>query len=330
MKPSRRNWFVRLAVVGALVVTVAAWDAPAGAQTSPPVATVTIGVPSDGVFGLLGKYIIENGIDRKHGIQLEPKWAPVPEIERLLIIGAIQTGLAVKESAVRANLGGTPLRLLVPVMRPHQFVVVPVGSPYQRIEELRGKKIALTSEVTAMYNMFDFIMRERGVRIERDFQLIKTSGPAIMVHLEKKDVDAGLIWEPFVSRLLASGKYRTIMGLAEEMDKLTNSTERMAWVGAQEGWLEKNRETAARLRAVWMEAADRARTDEAFFRKVAKQFFGLEKPEELSLGWQRTPQSFYPKPWPDKSAIQSEIKRLERTRELGILPANAKVDIFWE
>lgn len=330
MKPSRRAWSVLLAAVVALVAMAAAWDAPVVAQTSPPLATVVMGVPSDGVFGLVGKYILEKGIDRKHGIEMQPKWASVPEIERLLVIGAIQAGLAVKESAVRANAGGTALRLIVPVMRPHQFVVVPVGSPYQRVEELKGKKIALTSEVTALYNMFDFIMRERGVRIERDFQLIKTGGPGIMVHLEKKDVEAGIIWEPFVSRLLASGKYRTIMGLAEEMDKLTNSTERMAWVGAQEGWLEKNREVAARLRAVWIEAADRARTDEAFFRKVAKEFFGLEKPEELTLGWQRTPQSLYPKPWPDKAAIQTEIKRLERARELGILPAGAKVDIFWE
>jgi ABC-type nitrate/sulfonate/bicarbonate transport system substrate-binding protein len=173
-------------------------------------------------------------------------------------------------------------------------------------------------------------MRERGVRIERDFQLIKTGGPAIIVHLEKRGVDAGIIWEPFVSRLLASGKYRTIMGLGEELDKLTNSTERMAWVGAQEGWLEKNRQVAVRLRAVWLEGADRARTDEAFFRKAAKEFFGLEKPEELTLGWQRMPQSLNPTPWPDRAAIQAEIKRLERARELGILPANAKVDIFWE
>ena len=330
MKRSGRNRFVLLMAMSVLVAAVPAWDPPAVAQTSPPVATVTIGVPSDGVFGLMGKYILENGIDKKHGIEMQAKWAPVPEIQRLLVIGTLDTGLAVKESAVRANLGGTPLRLLVPVMRPHQFVVVPAASPYQRVEELKGKKIALTPEVTALYNMFDFIMRERGVRIEREFQLIKAGGPAIIVHLEKKDVDAGIIWEPFVSRLLASGKYRAIMGLAEEMEKLTNSTERMAWVGAREGWLEKNREVAARLRAVWVEAAERARTDEAFFRKVAKEFFGLEKPEELSLGWQRVPQFLYPKPWPDKAGIQAEIKRLERTRELGILPANAKVDIFWE
>jgi len=322
----RLRCFVVLVAVGALALAAATGGAPALAQTP----QVVIGVPSDGVFGLVGKYILEKGIDRKHGIEMQPKWAPVPEIERLLIIGAIQAGLAVKESAVRANVGGTPLRLIVPVMRPHQFVLVPVRSPYQSVEELRGKRIALTSEVTALYNMFDFIMRERGYRIERDFQLIKAGGPAIMVHLEKRDVEAAIIWEPFVSRLLASGKYRVIMGLAEELDKLTGSTERMAWLGAQEGWLEKNRDVAARLRAVWLEAADRARTDEAFFRKMAKEFFGLEKPEELTLGWQRAPQSLYPKPWPDKAAIQAEIKRLERARALGILPADAKVDIFWE
>ena len=92
MKPFRR-FAVLFAAVGSLALAAAVGDAPALAQNP----QVVIGIPSDGVFGLVGKYILEKGIDRKHGIEMQPKWAPVPEIERLLVIGAIQAGLAVKE-----------------------------------------------------------------------------------------------------------------------------------------------------------------------------------------------------------------------------------------
>ena len=62
--------------------------------------------------------------------------------------------------------------------------------------------------------------------------------------------------------------------------------------------------------------------DEGHFRKHAKQFFGLEKAEELELGWTRTRQFLLPPdfPWPDKANLEVEKRYLKESVELGIFP----------
>ncbi|MBI3059497.1 MAG: hypothetical protein HYY81_09375, partial [Deltaproteobacteria bacterium] len=66
--------------------------------------TVEVGLPQDGLFGLGGQYILDKGLDRKNGFVMKPRWAGVPEIQRLLGIKAISVGLMTPEAALRANL----------------------------------------------------------------------------------------------------------------------------------------------------------------------------------------------------------------------------------
>ena len=89
-------------LAAALPLALRAW-----AQELP---TVEIGLPNDGVFGLGGQYLIDKGLDRKNGFVMKPRWAGVPEIERLFAIAAIPLGLANSESALRANIRGVHIR----------------------------------------------------------------------------------------------------------------------------------------------------------------------------------------------------------------------------
>ncbi|MGH7826421.1 MAG: ABC transporter substrate-binding protein [Candidatus Binatia bacterium] len=176
--------------------------------------SIEVGLPRGGLFGLGGQYIIDKGLDRKNGFVMKPRWAGVPEIQRLLGVQALSVGLMTPEAALRANVHGVPIRLIQPYQTSHMFVLVRKDSPYQKIEDLKGKAIALTPEVTNLYNLFDFIMRKRGHDIEKDFQLKKLGGPVIMAVLEKGEVEAGILWEAHVSRLVISGRYRGADGTA--------------------------------------------------------------------------------------------------------------------
>src|SRR3970040_658000 len=126
------------------------WAAPKSWSAELP--TVEIGLPSDGVFGLGGQYLIDKGLDRKHGFVVKPRWSGVAEVERLVAMGTIPVGLSTSESTLRANLRGIPLRLIQPYMTPHNAVLVRKDAPYKNLMDLKGKPVAVPAEVTSSSN----------------------------------------------------------------------------------------------------------------------------------------------------------------------------------
>ncbi|HWO43695.1 MAG TPA: PhnD/SsuA/transferrin family substrate-binding protein [Candidatus Eisenbacteria bacterium] len=292
--------------------------------------TFEVGLPQDGLFGLGGQYIIDKGLDREAGFVMKPRWAGVAEIQRLLGIQALSVGLMTPEAALRANVAGVPLRLIQPYQTSHMFVLVRKDATYNTIEDLKGKPIALTPEVTTLYNLFDFIMRKRGHAIEKAFQLKKLSGPGIIAVLEKGEVEAAILWEAHVSRLLTSGRYRVLMGLREEMAKILETPVLpVVWLGALQPWVKANPDGVKSLRTAWTEAYRGVQQDEAHFRKHAKQFFGLEKPDELALAWQRTKVFLLPADfkWPEARVLAAEKKWLSEGVELGMFPKESAAHI---
>lgn len=288
--------------------------------------TFEMGLAADGVFGLGGQYLIDKGLDRKHGFIAKPRWAAVPEVERLVAMGTIPMGLATAESAVRANLRGIHIRLIQPYMTPHNAILVRKDSPYKNLTDLKGKPFAVPPEVTSAYNQFDYMMKKQGIDIEKYFQLKKLGGAGIVAVLERGDVQAGYSWEAFVSKLLATGKYRVLVLPRDEMDKLLNTKVKMlGWVGALDSWVDQNQALIPKVRAAWQDTIKGVQEDEAHFRKYAKKFFGLEKPEEVDLGWKRTRQFLLPPdfPWPDKSNLGVEKRYLKEATELGIFNKKA-------
>ena len=195
--------------------------------------TIEVGLPDDGLFGLGGHYLVDKGLDRKNGFIMKARWAGVPEIERILAIGAIPVGLSTSESALRANLRDINIRLIQPFMTPHNSVVVRKDAPYKSIMDLKGKPFAVPPEVTSAYNNFDYIMKKQGMDIEKFFQLKKLGAAGISTTLERGDVEAGYSWEAHASKLLARGRYRIMMVPRDEMNRLLNTKVKiLGWVGA--------------------------------------------------------------------------------------------------
>jgi ABC-type nitrate/sulfonate/bicarbonate transport system substrate-binding protein len=300
------------------------------AASAPDLPTIEMGLPNDGVYGLGGQYILDKGLDRKNGFVVKARWAGVADIERLLAIGGIAVGLTTSESALRANLSGIPIRLIQPFMVPHQQLLVRSDSPYKSVHDLKGKPLATTPEVTSMYNMFDFLMRKQGLNGEKEFSLKKLGAAAIIAVLEKGEVEGALLWEAHASRLLATGKYKVIMTLREEMGRALNTDVKLlGWVGGLEPWVRQNPEMISRLRTAWQEARS-VQEDEAHFRKHAKNFFGLEKPDEVDLGWKRTRTFLLPLDfrWPNASTLKAEKAYLSEGVKLGVFPKEATASMI--
>lgn len=319
----KRLLSMRVAVAATALFVLAASLPVTRTARAAEMPTIEVGLPNDGVFGLGGQYLLDKKLDRKNGFIMKARWAGVPEVERLLAIEAIPLGLATSESALRANARGIAIRLIQPFMTPHNSVLVRKDAPYKNIMDLKGKPFAVPPEVTSAYNNFDYIMKKQGVDIEKFFQLKKLGAAGISTTLERGDVEAGYSWEAHASKLLATGRYRILMVPRDEMNRLLNTKVKMlGWLGALDPWAAKNRDLIPKIRKAWQEAIAGAQEDEAHFRKHAKTLFGLEKPEELEIGWPRTRQFLLPPdfPWPDKANMDVEKRYLKESIELGIFP----------
>ncbi len=147
--------------------------------------------------------------------------------------------------------------------------------------------------------------------------------PAVAAVLEKGEVEAGALWEAYVSRLLVSGRFRVIMVFREELGKLlgTNVFPAIGLWGL-EPWIKTNPDGISKLRAVWTQAYQGVQQDEAHFRRYAEQFFGLEKSDELALGWQRTRTFLLPGDfrWPDATSVKALKTYLREGGEMGMFP----------
>ena len=79
--------------IGAMILALAVITLSSSRVGAAELPTVEVGLPQDGLFGLGGQYILDKGLDRQNGFSMKPRWAPVPEVQRLLGIQAIPVGL---------------------------------------------------------------------------------------------------------------------------------------------------------------------------------------------------------------------------------------------
>ena len=75
MKITRINRFRLLVLAAALFLFAPGLSVPALSADLP---VVEFGLPSGGVFGLGGQYMIDKKLDRKHGFIAKPRWAAWP------------------------------------------------------------------------------------------------------------------------------------------------------------------------------------------------------------------------------------------------------------
>ena len=77
-----------IASVCALALTAAFAEISVAGQSS-ELSTLEVALPEDGMFGLGGQYLMDKGIDRKHGFIVKPRWAALAEAEKLVAFGTV-------------------------------------------------------------------------------------------------------------------------------------------------------------------------------------------------------------------------------------------------
>lgn len=247
---------------------------------------------------------------------------------------AVKLGRAVASAmqpstAVNLVKSGTDIRLITPQIWSGNSWVVKKDAPYKSFADLKGKKIGNFARVTGAYFFSAVIAKEHKLDLEKDFQSIPAETGALIALLERGDVEAINMFEPHVTRMVMSGRYRVLVDFDIALEEIFGAPPLKSTVGMLKETVEKQPALVKALRSAYVDAVQMIKKgqDEEFFKAKAKEFFNLSNPEEISAGIKVNKENFADK-WSD-GFFQSQNKILQSGIGLGLLPNIGDLNNLW-
>ena len=319
----RTKYFAMIAVIG--LIAAAASDASAGQAIQP----INIATSASGQSGYVAALIEGKGLDVKYGIKITNMMMDFTEAANAVKLGRAVASAMQPSTAVNLVKSGTDIRLVTPQIWSGNSWVVKKDSPYKSFADLKGKKIGNFARVTGAYFFSAVIAKELKLDLEKDFQSIPAETGALIALLERGDVEAINMFEPHVTRLVMSGRYRVLLDFDIALEEIFGAPPLKSTVGMLKETVEKQPQLVKALRSAYADAVQMIKKgqDEDFFKSKAKEFFNLSTPDEVAAGIKVNKANFADK-WGD-SFFQSQNKILQSGIGLGLLPNIGDLNALW-
>lgn len=316
IRPSRRRTRSLAALAGLVLAASACGGGAEGGGKSEETITLDFAASAgSSSMGLMASVIKGEGLDAKHGLNLQVREFSPDQAEQALMTGQVDAGFFGIVSLAKVRAEGRDLVFLAPLQTNHGAVIVPKDSPAKSLRDLKGHKVATLDPVSGLYTTMQVLAGELGMSWEHDFHILSGPPPALVAFIEKGQVDAIVHFEPNTSKLLASGKYRDVMDLSKAWEERTGEPLFMLGLAAKGSWVEDNPEAARRLTATIQEATKLMSTDEELVGKYLGKF-DLD-PKVVDIAKTRMSE-IYISETPEQSADNARLI-LERAKELGII-----------
>ncbi|BAQ10753.1 NMT1/THI5 like domain protein [Bacillus sp. OxB-1] len=172
---------------------------------------------------------LEKGFFEEEGIDAQEKWF---EAAQPISVATTSGDIDVGATGITASLynmvaGGEKLLIVADKGREQAgysstAVLVPSDSDAASIEDLKGKKIGITQTGSTYHYMAGQLLELHGLTTA-DVELVPVNSiPGLMETLQSKQVDAVLLNEPNVSRVVKEGYGKVIAQVGDEMDYQTS------------------------------------------------------------------------------------------------------------
>jgi NitT/TauT family transport system substrate-binding protein len=147
-----------------------------------------------------------------------------------------------------------------------------IGRNVESLEALKGKKVGVAFGTGA-----EIFWRRLLLARKLDpaaYTLVNVEAPEMLAALERSDIDAFAVWEPWPTRALMSIKNTKVLATADGIYNNVN------FVYMNRGWIEQNRATAEKFIKALFEANDMINNDRPAAAKLISKF--LKMPIELT------------------------------------------------
>jgi ABC-type nitrate/sulfonate/bicarbonate transport system substrate-binding protein len=230
----------------------------AGAQTKMTIAT--------GVDPVFSAYYVaqQEGLFKKHGLDVRINTGPSGSaMVSFLINGQIESAFGSEIAGVSNHNLDPNVVVVAQATRLVRWIAI-VGRNMDNLDQLKGKKIGVARGSGG--EVFWLALIDKLKLKAADYTVVNVEAPEMVAALERGNIDAYAVWEPWVTRGLAAVKNTKVLKDQE------NILEQGVYIYMNLGWIKKNPEQAEGFVRALVEATDLINRDRKRAAKDVSDF----------------------------------------------------------
>src|SRR6476620_9211977 len=300
--PSRR-------MISAAIMWAAMFIFPFSVSSqSKPLKQIYVGVSSVSMGNIIIYVTKEAKLFEKYGLYADPvAMRGSGESSKAMIGGSIQVAPIATPTVINAGLSGSDLVILAHTLPGvvHAMIVKP---ELKRVEDLKGKKIGVTTFGSLTDFLVQFHLRKKGLNPQRDVALIQIGGdPERIGALKQGSIDAASLSFPGYGIAMKMG-FPMLWNSAKEID--------YPWIEitTRRSIIQKDREMVMNYMKAYMEATALFKRDREFSKKVIKKVLRLDDEHLLNESYDIFAKAFLQTPYPNTLGMKTSFEYIATTR----------------
>jgi NitT/TauT family transport system substrate-binding protein len=226
---------------------------------------------------------------------------------KALISGGIDIAPIATPTVINANLAGSDMQILAHTL-PGVVHALMVRPEIKRVEDLKGKKIAVSSLGSLTDFLVRYIAKKKGLNPDRDVTLIQTGGDADrIVALSSGVVEGAALSHPAYGRARKLG-FPMLWDSAKEVD--------YPWIEitTRRAIIKNDREMIMNYMKAHLEGIALFKRDREFSKKVIKKTLRLDDDELVNESYEIFSKAFIPAPYPNLAGMKTSYEYVAATR----------------
>jgi NitT/TauT family transport system substrate-binding protein len=275
---------------------------------SKPLKHIYIGVSSVSMGNIIIYVAKEAKLYEKYGLYADPvAMRGSGESSKAMIGGSIQFSPVATPTVINADLSGADLVILGHTLPGvvHAMVVKP---EIKRVEDLKGKKIGVTTFGSLTDFLVQYHLRKKGLNPQRDVALIQIGGDSERIGaLKQGSIDAASLSFPGYGIAMKMG-FPMLWNSAKEID--------YPWIEitTRRSIVQKDRELVMNYMKAHLEATALFKRDREFGKKVIKKTLRLDNEELANESYDLFAKAFLPAPYPNTAGMKTSFEYVAATR----------------
>ncbi len=304
---ARKNPSLRM--ISAAVVWAAVFSFSFSALSqSKPLKQIYVGVSSVSMGNIIIYVTKEAKLFEKYGLYADPvAMRGSGESSKAMIGGSIQVAPIATPTVINADLSGSDLVILAHTLPGvvHAMIVKP---EIKRVEDLRGKKVGVTTFGSLTDFLIRHILRKKGLNPDRDVALIQIGGdPERIAALKQGTIDGASLSFPGYAIAMKMG-FPMLWDSAKEID--------YPWIEitTRRAIIQKDREMVMNYMKAHLEGTALFKRDREFGKKVIKKTLRMDNEELVNESYDLFAKAFLPTPYPNTAGMKTSFEYVAATR----------------
>ena len=297
----------RPAIVALLALFALAF-AGAGAAQTKPLKKIRVGVSAVSMGNIILYVMREARLYEKYGLDAEVITMNGSGISsKALVSGGIDIAPIATPTVINANLAGADMQILAHTL-PGVVHALMVKPEIKRVEDLKGKKVAVSSLGSLTDFLVRYIAKKKGLNPDRDVTLIQTGGDSDrIVALSSGVVEGAALSHPAYGRAQKLG-FPMLWDSAKEVN--------YPWIEitTRRAIIKSDRDMVMNYMRAHLEGIALFKRDREFGKRVIKKTLRVDDEELVNESYDIFSKAFIPAPYPNLPGMKTSYEYVATTR----------------